>query len=158
MHILDTDVISNLRRRTPYRGLLDFLSPIPTSAQFVTTTTVTELSFGVQKAMLENPATGIAVKAWLRGFLATANVLPFERQAAEILGAMQALRTLRNSPVTPANSYKLRVGGDLAIASVAFQHDAIVVTRNFDDFRLIARHYPDLKVFDPFTRQTLPEP
>ena len=60
---------------------------------------------------------------------------------------MQAVHALRNMAIYPPQSP--RFGSDLAIAATAIAASVPLATLNLRDFRLIARHVPDLAVVDP---------
>jgi len=71
-------------------------------------------------------------------------------RAGAIVGQMLANPALQPLAVTPLQAHRPRFGGDLIIASAALAHGVGVATRNIVDFTLIAAHWPDLSVIDPW--------
>ncbi len=151
MNILDTDSVSDLRKRRPNPGLAAWLAAADPAALRLTAITVAEISYGIA---LTREADGVAadrLDAWFAGLLASSTVLPLDTGPARILGEMWALPPLRHLATTQPGAGKVQTGGDLGIAAIALYHDATIVTGNAADFALIATHFPALRVLDPFT-------
>lgn len=53
---------------------------------------------------------------------------------------------------------KTKTGADLAIASIAIAHNAVVTTGNGSDFLLIHQHFPLPGLYDPFEGKWLVKP
>src|SRR3981189_1616082 len=53
--ILDTDVVSNLRRRQPNTALLQWIEAVGWAELAATVTTVMEITFGIEEARRSNP-------------------------------------------------------------------------------------------------------
>jgi len=122
--LVDTNTFCEAAKPEPNRRVLSRL----VSRQFDWTTSATaweEFTAGV--ASLPRSERRSKLEAYRESLLeAGLEVLPFDRGAAEWMGAERA-RLLKRG-VTPA--YR-----DAQIAAVAATHKLIVVTRNVDDFR-----------------------
>lgn len=154
MNILDTDSVSDLRKRRPNPGLAAWLAAADPAALRITAITVAEISYGIELTRETDTVAADGLDAWFAGLLASAIVLPLDTGPARILGAMWACRPLRHLATTPPGTGRLQTGGDLGIAAIALHHDATIVTGNAADFALIAAHFPALRVLNPFSDRT----
>jgi predicted nucleic acid-binding protein len=154
MNILDTDSVSDLRKRRPNPGLAAWLAAADPAALCITAITVAEISYGIALTREADAGAADRLDAWFAGLLASSLVLPLDTGPARILGEMWACRALRHLATTPPGAGRLRTGGDLGIAAIALHHDATVVTGNAADFAAIAVHFPALRVLDPFSGRT----
>jgi predicted nucleic acid-binding protein len=151
MDILDTDSVSDLRKRRPNPGLAAWLAAADPTSLRITAITVAEISYGIALSREANAGAADRLDTWFADLLASAIVLPLDTGPARILGALWACRPLRHLATTPPGAGRLHTGGDLGIAAIALHHDATVVTGNAADFILIAAHFPALRVFNPFS-------
>jgi predicted nucleic acid-binding protein len=154
MHILDTNVVSHLRKRNPDRNLLAWVERADPRELCIAAPTVTELQYGAALARANDPALAVDLFQWLDLVIAASIVLPLRTAAARILGEMWAIPQLRTFLITPPGSRKIKNGSDLALAAIALEHKAQVVTRNVRDFLLIARYFPALQIVDPFVERS----
>jgi predicted nucleic acid-binding protein len=134
MYVLDTNVVSALRRPDREPLVADWARTVPLVDQYVTALTVAEIERGVVRKEQTDPAQGTILRRWLAervlpGF--AGRVLPFDLPAARILARY---------PVPEHAPYD-----DAQIASVAEAHGMTVVTRNL-------RHFTPLgvRVFSPW--------
>ncbi len=65
--LLDTNVVSNLRRKRPHPGLLAWLASIDRDSVFMSAPTVTELQCGM--CMTSDMIKAADVQVWLDGLL-----------------------------------------------------------------------------------------
>ena len=153
MFVLDTDVISNLRRRNPNPALLRWIEETGWPELATTVTTVMEITYGIEEARRTNPAVAEAVEQWLRDFLAVGapQVFPLDVEAAQTLGRMYAMPGLKRFLVTSPAARQAKTGADLAIAAIAITRQAVVATNNVADFASIHRHLPLPGLLNPFT-------
>ena len=153
MFVLDTDIVSNLRRRSPNPALLRWIEGIGSAELATTVTTIMEIRFGIEEARRTDPAVAEAVEQWLQGFLAVGamQILPLDVAAAQMLGRMYAMPALKRFLVTSPAARQAKTGADLAIAAIAISHDAVVATNNVADFQAIHRHVALAGLFNPFT-------
>ena len=134
MYVLDTNVVSALRRPEREPVVAGWARAVPLVDQYVTALTVAEIERGVIRKEQTDPAQGAILRRWLAervlpGF--ADRVLPFDLPAARILARY---------PVPEHAPYD-----DAQIAAVAEAHGMTVATRNL-------RHFTPLgvRVFCPW--------
>ncbi|MDO5640869.1 MAG: type II toxin-antitoxin system VapC family toxin [Paracoccus sp. (in: a-proteobacteria)] len=122
MLILDTNVISALRRPERAPEVADWLHRQDDSALYLSVITLGEIERGIARQDRLDPAFARDLRDWLHRTvqLFSDRLLVVDAQAARIWGQLSA--TLGHG------------GADLLIAATALRHDATVVTRNVADF------------------------
>jgi predicted nucleic acid-binding protein len=120
MYLLDTVVLSELRKRERDASLSSWVQRQRTSDLFLSVITIGEIERGVARTKDTDFAQTLA--GWLDRVLAVYSdrILPFELQIARRWGRLSAV--LGND------------SADLMIAATALEHGLIVVTRNVSDF------------------------
>jgi predicted nucleic acid-binding protein len=151
--ILDTDVVSNLRRHRPNTALLQWIETVGWAELATTVTTVMEITFGIEEVRRTNPDVADAVEQWLLGILGVGEpqILPLDVEAARLLGRMYAIPPLKRFLVASPAARQAKTGADLAIAAIAISRQAVVVTNNVADFLAIQRHFALPGLLNPFT-------
>ena len=152
--ILDTNVLSELRLPSPDQNVVSWFGEQAEQDLAIASLSVAEIEYGIAMTPRSNAALVAQLTSWLQAVLSTQRVLPLDAEAALVLGRLHAVSALRNLATTPPNARKPRFGGGLVIAAIAVAHNATVATRKWDDFALIARHYPGLSGVDPWTGRT----
>lgn len=160
MYILDTDVVSNLRKQRPHPALLRWIGTTGWPELATTAFTIMEIQMGIERARQSDDAVASRVATWLAGLLQTGQpqILLFGTEAALLLGRMNETPALRNFLVHPPVTKKTKTGADLAIASIAIAQQAAVATANSDDFLLIHEHFPLRGLYNPFLEKWIVEP
>ena len=130
MYLLDTDVLSNLSRRSPAAYLIVKMASIPQEQQFTSSVTAAELVYGAYRFKPRTAALLERISAILSNYMP---VLPFDREAAYRYGQIRADLESKGTPIGDA---------DLRIASIALARNLTVVTGNIVHFRRV----PDLPV------------
>lgn len=122
-YLLDTNVVSETRKRRPHQGVLDFFAAAETGQLFVSALTVGELHEGVEAKRAEDAAAADQLRDWLAAIETTftRRVLPVDAAVARRWGELSARRSL---PVV-----------DTLIAATALVHGLTLVTRNVRDVR-----------------------
>jgi toxin FitB len=132
MYLLDTNVISELRRPRPHNGVIAWLSGIAPDQIFISAVTLGELQAGVENAREQDPGRAAVIEAWIDSVAASYNVLPMHG------GAFRCWARLMHGK--PAE-----LMADAMIAATAVVHNLTVVTRNLRDFERLG-----VPAFSPF--------
>ena len=75
MYLLDTNVISELRRPRPHSGVIAWLSGIASDQIFISAVTLGELQAGVENARQQDPGRAEIIASWIDSVAASHNVL-----------------------------------------------------------------------------------
>ena len=78
MYLLDTNVVSELRRPRPHGAVLDWIADVPTEQLFVSAVTVGEIQAGIEITREQDEAKAEELEAWLDKVLASYGVLPMD--------------------------------------------------------------------------------
>lgn len=137
MIILDTNIISELMKTLPAIKVEHWLSEQVVTQLFVTTTSIAEISYGInalpdskRRTMLENSFQQTIDKAFKH------RILSFDEAAAHAYGLLMSKRKKIGKPLGIL---------DGQIAAIAITNSATVVTRNIRDFANC-----DLELVNPF--------
>ena len=122
MYVIDTNVLSALRRPERAPQVAAWLQGKPEAALFLSAITLGEIERGIQQQRRRDPDFARDLQLWLdRTVLVFGDrILPFEAEDARIWGRLSAEIG--------------HTGADLMIAATTLRHGATVVTRNTDDF------------------------
>lgn len=122
MYILDTNVISAVRRPDRAPKVAAWLQGKAEHDLFISVITLGEIERGIRHQQSRDPAFAADLRAWLDRtvLLFSDRLLPFDAEDARIWGRLSA--EIGNN------------GADLMIAASALRHAAIVVTGNTSDF------------------------
>jgi hypothetical protein len=121
MYLLDTNIISELRRPRPHAGLIAWLSGIAPDRVFISAVTLGELQAGVEKVRQQDLGRAELIESWIDSVAVSHNVLPMDG------GAFRCWARLMYGK--PADLI-----ADAMIAAIASVHNLTVVTRNLRDF------------------------
>ena len=132
MYLLDTNVISELRRPRPHGGVIAWLSGIAADQIFISAVTVGELKAGVENAREQDPGRAAIIESWIDSVAASYNVLPMQGDAFRCWA-----RLMHGKPA--------ELIADAMIAAAAVVHNLTVVTRNLRDFERLG-----VPAFSPF--------
>ena len=124
MYLLDTNVISELRKPQADANVVSWAKGIIAPRLYISAITLKELETGVLRMERRDPAQGKLLRSWL-----TRHVMPaFE---ARILPVDAAVALRCASLYVPDQTNE----SDALITATALVHGLTVVTRNVDDFR-----------------------
>jgi predicted nucleic acid-binding protein len=132
MYLLDTNVVSELRRLKPHGAVVAWLSDVRDDQLFLSAVTLGELQAGVELSREQDLAKAQEIEAWIDQVAALWNVLPMDAAAFRIWARLMH----RNAD---------RLIEDAMIAATAVIHGLIVVTRNVRDFEALG-----VKTLNPF--------
>lgn len=133
-YLIDTNVLSELRRREPDANVVRWLQQRPVATLHVSVLTLGELRKGIER--LPEGARKRALLDWLEVELPrffAGRVLPLDARVADRWGHLLA-QVGRPLPAV-----------DSLLAATALTHDLVLVTRNLRDFQC-----PGLAVIDPW--------
>ena len=134
MFLLDTNVVSELRRPRPHGNVLDWIADVPAEQLSVSAVTVGEIQAGIEITREQDVAKAEELEVWLDQVLASYAVLPMD---AATFREWARLMHRRSDTITE----------DAMTASTAIVHRLTVVTRNVRDFAQI-----DVDLQNPFER------
>ena len=142
--LLDTNVLSELRRPRPERKVVAFIAAQPLEALYVSSVSFAEIRFGIE--LVPDASRRVALHEWL-----TNKVRPmFERRALDVTAdVMFKWRLLVEDGRKTGHTFSQP---DLIIAATALHHGLTVVSRDESDHRRAGA-----PVFNPWT-EALPVP
>jgi predicted nucleic acid-binding protein len=122
--LLDTNVISELRRARPHGGVLAWLARQADANLHICAYTIGELQAGVEATRQRDPERAAWLEQWIDSVPAQFHVLPVDAAAFRIWA-----RLMHKRPAA--------LQGDAIIAATAERHGLTVVTRNVRDFEAL---------------------
>ena len=135
MYLLDTNVVSELRRPRPHGAVLEWIAAVPAAQLYVSAVTVGEIQAGIEITREQDEAKADALEFWLDKVLASNAVLPLDAYAFR-----EWARIMHRRSDTLAE--------DAMIAAIARIHRLTVVTRNIGDFKGLG-----VELQNPFVKQ-----
>ena len=78
MYLLDTNVVSELRRTRPHGAVVAWLKGIPDSALHISAVTIGEIQAGIEMTRGQNPEKPGELEIWIDQVAETYNVLPMD--------------------------------------------------------------------------------
>lgn len=131
-YLLDTNVVSELRKQRPHGGVLAWLQSVDDTQLYLSAVTLGEIQAGVELTREQDPGKAEEIEAWLALVAGAYNVLPMD---AATFRAWARLMHRKSETL-----YE-----DAMIAATAKVHGLTVATRNVSDFNALG-----LDVFNPF--------
>lgn len=133
MYLLDTNVISELRKAKPHGAVLAWFRAVRPDEIEIPAVVIGEIQDGAEITRKQDKAKASEIEAWLDYVMANFAVLSMDGEMFR-----EWARLMAGKPDD--------LSGDAMIAATARIHDLIVVTRNVKDFRTFG-----VQVLNPFT-------
>src|SRR5882672_9868208 len=131
-YLLDTNVVSELRKPRPHGAVVAWLNNQPEERLFLSAVTMGELQAGIELTRRQDPSKASAIELWLDKLAVSYQILPMDTPCFREWG-----RIMDRKPD--------RLLEDAMIAATARVHQLIVVTRNEADFKQL-----DVRILNPF--------
>ena len=132
MYLLDTNIVSELRKPRPHGAVIAWIEGVPDAELFLCAVTLAEIQAGLEMTREQDAVKANSIEAWLDQVAAAYNVLPMNGEIFR-----EWARMMHNESDT--------VYEDAMIAACARVHKLTVVTRNVRDFKRF-----DVPLFNPF--------
>ena len=125
MFLLDTDILSNLMKRSPSTALIAKLASVPPEQQFTSSITLGKLIFGAHRL---GPRSTVLLGQVETRLIPNLPILPFDAVAARRYGEVRALLEGQGTSLGDA---------DLRIAAIAMVRNLTIVTANTRRFQRV---------------------
>lgn len=132
MYLLDTNVVSELRKPKPHGAVLQWIQGVQDADLHISAVTIGEIQAGIELTREQNAAKATELEQWLALVSDSFNVVPMD--------ALAFTMWARLMHKTSDTLYE-----DAMIAATAKVHQLAVVTRNTTDFKSFG-----VSVFNPF--------
>lgn len=132
MYLLDTNVISELRRPRPHGAVVAWLEGVADQDLHLSAVTLGELQAGVEITREQDPEKASQIESWIDLVAQTWNVLPLDSQTLRVWAKLMHRRSDE-------------LLADALIAATAITHHLVVVTRNVRDFASL-----EVETLNPF--------
>jgi toxin FitB len=133
VYLLDTNVVSELRRPRPHGAVVAWLRAIPDSDLYVSAVTIGEIQAGIELTRERDPEKAAEIEAWLEQVAQTYNTVVMDASTFRFWA-----RLMHRQP-----DHHIE---DAMIAATAAVHGLTVATRNIRDYKRFG-----VKTFDPFS-------
>ncbi|HEX3473227.1 MAG TPA: type II toxin-antitoxin system VapC family toxin [Silvibacterium sp.] len=121
MYLLDTNVISELRKPRPHGGVVAWIERVPEHQLFLSALSLGELQAGVERTRRQDSGKAAAIERWIDQLAGSYQILPMDASAFR-----EWARLMDGRPE--------QLMEDAMIAATARVRGLIVVTRNVRDF------------------------
>ena len=133
MYLLDTNVVSELRKKKPHAAVVQWIQDASETDISISAVTIGEIQAGIEVTREQDEAKASEIEQWLDLVATSFNVVSMDAAAFRVWA-----RLMHRSSDT--------LYEDAMIAAIAIVHNFTLVTRNVTDFN----HF-GIPVVDPFT-------
>jgi len=132
MYLLDTNVVSELRRLKPHGAVVEWISQVSDESISLSVVTIGEIQAGIEITREQDNEKANQLENWLNQVESAYNVIPIN---AKIFRRWAKIMHKQSNTVLE----------DALIAATAIENNLIVVTRDEKDFKRFK-----VKIFNPF--------
>ena len=132
MYLLDTNVVSELRKPRPHGGVVAWLQAVEDTHLFLSAVTIGEIQTGIELTRDQDEAKAGEIESWLELIADSYNVLPAD---ATVFRTWARLMHRKSATISE----------DAMIAATAKVHGLTVVTRNVAYFKNL-----EVRILNPF--------
>ena len=132
MYLLDTNIISEIRKPKPHGAVVAWIEAMPESELFISAVTIGEIQLGIEKTREQDVVKAKTISDWLDQVIGLYCVIPMDANVFKVWGQLMH----RESDT---------VMEDAMIAATALANHLTVVTRNIKDFKRF-----NVNVLNPF--------
>lgn len=135
MYLLDTNIVSELRRKKPHGAVLAWINRIDEADLYLSVVTLAEIQAGIEITREQDRTKAEELTMWLDLLAQSYNILPMDAKTFRLWAKMMHRKS--------DTLYE-----DAMIATTAKTHNLTVVTRNISDFKWF-----EVALFNPFDGQ-----
>ena len=135
MFLLDTNIVSELRKPKPHRGVIAWVTAQDGTSLYLSAMTIAEIQRGVEMARQQDSQKARQIKTWLEELMVTGQLLAVD---AAVCREWARLMHRRSETLVE----------DAFLAATARVHRLVVVTRNVRDFKTLG-----VETLNPFERK-----
>ena len=121
MYLLDTNVISELRKAKPHGAVVAWLQSVRKADLLISAVTLGEIQRGIELTREQDAAKARQIADWAYRLCSTYSILPMDAQTSRVCASLM-------------HSKSNALYEDAMIAATAIVHNLKVVTRNITDF------------------------
>ena len=132
MYVIDTNVVSELRRIKPHGAVVSWIESVDEADLFLSAVTLAEIQAGIEITREQDEIRAAELELWLNAVAESYNILPMDARTFRLWAKLMHR--------TSDTLYE-----DAMIAATAKIHNFSVVTRNIGDFVGF-----DVEIINPF--------
>jgi predicted nucleic acid-binding protein len=136
MYLLDTNVVSELRKPRPHGAVVAWIKGVPDNELFISALTLGELQAGAERTRRQDRKKAESIEAWIDQLSEAYEVVPMD---ASMFREWARLMEGRSDHLLE----------DAMIAATARVRQLIVITRNVRDFKALS-----VELLNPFAFKT----
>lgn len=131
-YLLDTNVVSELRKQKPHGAVLVWIQSLRNDETFISAITLGELQAGVEMTRTQDPIKAQEIERWVDRLAGLYEVLPMDARCFREWARLMHKKSER-------------LIEDAMIAATARLHELVIATRNERDFIDF-----DVQIYNPF--------
>ena len=132
LYLLDTNIVSELRKQRPHGGVVAWLQSLDDAQLYLSAVTLGEIQAGIELTREQDPGKAEELETWLELVASAYNVLAMDTASFRVWARLMHRKS--------DTLYE-----DAMIAATAKVHGLTVATRNISDFTALG-----VEAFNPF--------